>query len=116
MNFQRGIRFLEGFLAALTPKKTTLLPNYPNPFNPETWIPYRLAREAEVTITIYDTKGTLVRRLAFENQAAGYYAERGKAAYWDGRNESGKRLRAGFMFINSGAGDYAASRLDGDCK
>ena len=109
-NFQRGIRFLEGLLAALTPKETTLLPNYPNPFNPETWIPYRLAREAEVTITIYDTKGTQVRRLALGNQAAGYYAERGKAAYWDGRNESGEPVASGIYIYQFRAGDYAASR------
>ena len=70
-NFQRGIRFLEQLLAALTPKETMLLPNYPNPFNPETWIPYHLAREAEVAITIYDTKGTLVRRLALGSQSGG---------------------------------------------
>ncbi len=109
-NFQRGIRFLEGLLAALTPKETTLLPNYPNPFNPETWIPYRLAREAEVAITIYDTKGTLVRRLALGNQAAGYYAERGKAAYWDGRNEDGEAVASGIYIYQFRAGDYAASR------
>ena len=109
-HFQRGIRFLEGLLAALTPKETTLLPNYPNPFNPETWIPYRLAREAEVTITIYDTKGTLVRRLALGNQAAGYYAERGKAAYWDGRNEGGEAVASGIYIYQFRAGDYAASR------
>ena len=109
-NFQRGIRFLEGLLAALTPKETTLLPNYPNPFNPETWIPYRLAREAEVMITIYDTKGTLVRRLALGNQAAGYYAEREKAAYWDGRNEDGEAVASGIYIYQFRAGDYAASR------
>ncbi len=109
-HFQRGIRFLEGLLAALTPKETTLLPNYPNPFNPETWIPYRLAREAEVAITIYDTKGTPVRRLALGNQAAGYYAERGKAAYWDGRNESGEAVASGIYIYQFRAGDYAASR------
>ena len=108
--FQQGIRFLEGLLAALTPKETTLLPNYPNPFNPETWIPYRLAREAEVAITIYDTKGTLVRRLALGNQAAGYYAERGKAAYWDGRNEDGETVTSGIYIYQFRAGDYAASR------
>ena len=108
--FQRGIRFLEGLLAALTPKETTLLPNYPNPFNPETWIPYRLAQEAEVTITIYDTKGTPVRRLALGNQAAGYYAERGKAAYWDGRNERGEAVASGIYIYQFRAGDYAASR------
>ncbi len=109
-NFQRGIRFLEGLLAALTPKETTLLPNFPNPFNPETWIPYHLAREAEVAITIYDSKGTLVRRLALGNQAAGYYAARGKAAYWDGRNERGEAVASGIYIYQFRAGDYAASR------
>ena len=109
-NFQRGIRFLEGLLAALTPKETTLLPNYPNPFNPETWIPYRLAQEAEVAITIYDTRGTPVRQLALGNQAAGYYAERGKAAYWDGRNEDGEAVASGIYIYQFRSGDYAASR------
>ena len=109
-NLQRGIRFLEGLLAALAPKETALLPNYPNPFNPETWIPYRLAREAEVVITIYDTKGTPVRRLALGNQAAGYYAERGRAAYWDGRNEDGEAVANGIYIYQFLAGDYAASR------
>ena len=109
-NFQQGIRFLRQLLAALTPQETTLLPNYPNPFNPETWIPYHLAQETEVAITIYDTKGTLVRRLALGNQAAGHYAERGKAAYWDGRNEDGEAVASGIYFYQFRAGDYVASR------
>ncbi len=109
-NFQRGIRFLQQLLALLTPKETTLLPNYPNPFNPETWIAYRLAREAEVTITIYDTKGTQVRRLTLGNQSAGHYAARGKAAYWDGRNEGGEAVASGIYFYQFRAGDYVASR------
>ena len=110
-NFQRGIRFLEGLLQVLlTPKETVLLPNYPNPFNPETWIPYRLARETEVAITIYDTKGTPVRRLALGNQAAGYYAERGKAAYWDGLNERGEAVASGIYIYQFRAGDYVATR------
>ena len=109
-NFQRGIRFLEGLLAVLTPKETTLLPNYPNPFNPETWIPYRIAQEAEVAITIYDAKGTPVRRLALGDQETGYYAERGKAAYWDGRNEDGEAVASGIYIYQFRAGDYAASR------
>ena len=109
-NFQRRIHFLEGLLAALTPKETTLLPNYPNPFNPETWIPYRLARGTEVAITIYDTKGALVRRLSLGNQAAGHYAERGKAAHWDGRNEDGEAVASGIYIYQFRAGDYAASR------
>ena len=109
-NFQRGIRFLQQLLEALTPKETTLLPNYPNPFNPETWIPYRLAQEAEVAITIYDTKGALVRQLALGNQSAGYYAERGKAAYWDGLNEDGETVASGIYIYQFRAEDYAASR------
>ncbi len=107
---QRGVLFLEQLLAVLTPKETMLLPNYPNPFNPETWIPYHLAREAEVVITIYDTKGTLVRRLTLGNQWAGHYAERGKAAYWDGRNERGETVASGIYIYQLRAGDYAASR------
>ena len=107
---QRGIRFLEGLLAALTPKETMLLPNYPNPFNPETWIPYRLAREAKVTITIYDTKGTLVRQLALGNQASGDYAKRGKAAFWDGRNDRGEAVASGIYISQFRAGNYAATR------
>ena len=109
-NLQRGIRFLQQLLETLTPKETALLPNYPNPFNPETWIPYRLAQEAEVAITIYDTKGTLVRRLVIGNQAAGYYAERGKAAYWDGRNEHGEAVASGIYIYQFRARDYVASR------
>ena len=107
---ERGIRFLEQLLAVLTPDETALLPNYPNPFNPETWIPYHLANEAKVAITIYDAKGALVRRLALGNQAAGYYAERGKAAYWDGRNEDGEPVASGIYMYQFQAGDYAASR------
>ncbi len=110
VNYQQGIRFLQQLLALLTPKNTMLLPNFPNPFNPETWIAYRLAREAEVTITIYDTKGTLVRQLALGNQAAGYYAARGKAAYWDGRNARGEAVASGIYFYQLRAGDYVASR------
>ena len=70
---QRGVLFLEQLLAALTPKETVLLlPNYPNPFNPETWIPYHLAHAADVTLTIYDIKGTVpVCQLDLGHQSAG---------------------------------------------
>ena len=80
------------------PTKTALLMNYPNPFNPETWIPYQLARDATVILAIYDTKGTLVRRLEMGHQLAGYYTGRGKAAYWDGRNENGESVASGLYF------------------
>ena len=101
---QRGILFLEQLLAALTPKETALLPNYPNPFNPETWIPYRLAHDADVTLTVYDTKGVPVRQLDLGHQPAGYYTNRAKAAYWDGRNDSGEQVASGVYFYQLRAG------------
>ena len=107
---QRGIIFLENLLAALTPKKTGLLPNYPNPFNPETWIPYRLAEDADVQLTIYDTKGAVVRRLDLGHQPAGFYTARAKAVYWNGRNESGERIASGVYFYQLRAGNYSALR------
>ena len=107
---QRGIRFLEQLLAALTPDETALLPNYPNPFNPETWIPYHLADGADVEITIYGVQGALVRRLALGYQAAGYYADRDRAAYWDGRNDRGESVASGVYVYQLQAGDYAAAR------
>ena len=77
--FQSGITFLEHLLATLTPQETTLLPNYPNPFNPETWIPYHLAHAADVTLTIYDTKGVVVRRFELGHQPAGIYTTRAQS-------------------------------------
>ena len=95
---QRGILFLEQLLAALTPKETALLPNYPNPFNPETWIPYQLAEPADVTLTIYASNGTVVRTLALGHQAVGIYQSKSRAAYWDGRNELGEPVASGVYF------------------
>ena len=81
----RGILFLEHLLATLAPKETALLPNFPNPFNPETWIPYQLANDANVALTVYDTNGVPVRQFDLGHQSAGFYTTRTKAAYWDGR-------------------------------
>ena len=106
----RGIAVLEQLLAALTPKESTLLPNYPNPFNPETWIPYHLANAADVTLTVYDIKGAVVRQLYLGHQSAGYYTNRSKAAYWDGRNASGESVASGVYFYYLSAGDYSATR------
>ena len=105
-----GIRFLEGLLAVLTPDETVLLQNYPNPFNPETWIPYQLAHGAKVEITIYDVQGALVRQLALGYRAAGYYADRDRAAYWNGRNDRGESVASGVYVYRLQAGDYAAAR------
>ena len=106
----RGILFLEQLLAALLPKETVLLPNYPNPFNPETWIPYRLAEDAFVTLTIYDGHGLIVRTLEVGHRVAAFYESRSKAIHWDGRNEIGEQVASGVYFYHLSAGDYSATR------
>ena len=108
--FREGIAFLQGLLALLIPEETALLANYPNPFNPETWIPYHLANPSEVTITIYDMRGTIVRQLNLGHQRAGIYTGRGRAAYWDGRNDVGERVASGIYFYRLTAGDFTATR------
>ena len=90
--------------------KTALLPNYPNPFNPETWIPYQLANPAEVTVTIYAANGAVVRTLALGPQRAGTYESRSRAAYWDGRNEQGEHVASGVYFYTLRAGSFTATR------
>ena len=107
---QRGIRFLEQLLAALTPKEAALLPNYPNPFNPETWIPYQLAESADVTLHIYAVGGKLVRMLELGHQAVGIYQGKSRAAYWDGRNAVGEPVASGIYFYTLTAGDFTATR------
>ena len=96
--FQRGIANLQRLLASLIPEKTVLLANYPNPFNPETWIPYHLANPSDVQITIYDTRGSIIRRLELGHQHLGYYVTKNRAAYWDGRNDVGERVANGIYF------------------
>ena len=108
--FKQGIENLEKLLASLIPEKTALLANYPNPFNPETWIPYQLAESAEVTLTIYDINGQLVRRLAMGHQAAGMYQSRSRAAYWDGRNQLGESVANGLYFYTLTAGEFTATQ------
>ncbi|MXY28995.1 hypothetical protein F4Y59_12665 [Candidatus Poribacteria bacterium] len=103
----------------LLPDETALLANYPNPFNPETWIPYQLAAPATVTVRIYATNGALVRTLDLGYQSAGIYQYRGRAAYWDGRNEVGEPVASGIYFYTLStestrdsvtAGDFTATR------
>ena len=96
--------------AAAIPKATALHANYPNPFNPETWIPYQLATAADVTVTIYDLRGIVVRRLDLGHQAAGVYQRRSRAAYWDGRNSLGEPVASGLYFYTLTAGDFTATR------
>ena len=108
--FRQGIATLERLLALFIPEETALLHNYPNPFNPETWIPYQLAEPAEVNLTIYAVNGTLVRTLALGYQPAGIYQYRSRAAYWDGKNEVGEPVASGVYFYTLTAGDFNATR------
>ena len=80
------------------PTQNLLMQNYPNPFNPETWIPYQLSEDSAVSISIYDTTGKLVRTLSLGLQSAGFYNNRSRAAYWDGRNALGERVASGIYF------------------
>ena len=105
-----GIRYLHYLLAMLTPTETALLPNYPNPFNPETWLPYRLAAPGDVTLTIRAVDGDIVRALALGHQPAGVYQAKSRAAYWDGRNSGGEAVASGVYFYTLSAGDFSATR------
>ena len=107
---QKGILFLENLLALLTPKETALLPNYPNPFNPETWIPYQLAEPADVTISIYAVDGTVIRTLNLGHKTAGIYHDQTRAAYWDGKNEVGEAVASGVYFYTLTAGSFNSTR------
>ena len=92
------------------PDKNVLLPNYPNPFNPETWIPYQLAAPADVNISVYTADGQLVRTLSFGHQPVGTYRSRNRAAYWDGNNQFGEPVASGVYFYTLTAGDFTATR------
>ena len=107
---ENGILVLEQLLATLVPIETALLPNYPNPFNPETWIPYQLAEASDVTLYIHSMNGVLVRTLRPGYQAVGMYQNRNRAVYWDGRNERGESVASGVYFYTLTAGDFTATR------
>ena len=107
---ERGILVLQQLLISLTPTETELLANYPNPFNPETWIPYRLAEDAFVTLTIYDGAGQVVRTIDMGIQPASAYESRSQAIHWDGRNHIGEQVASGVYFYHLSAGDFSATR------
>ena len=107
---KRSLIQLPELSAYKIPAETKLLKNYPNPFNPETWIPYRLAEDASVTLTIYDPRGQVVRALDMGHQVAAAYESRSKAIYWDGRNEFGEPVASGVYFYHLSADDYSATR------
>ena len=111
-NIEITLQFLRLWLenANRSVSETKLLPNYPNPFNPETWIPYQLAEAADVGVRIYDVGGHLVRTISIGFKPVGYYLTRQRAAYWDGRNEIGEPVSSGIYFIQFVAGGFAATR------
>ena len=94
----------------IIPDNTDLLTNFPNPFNPETWIPYQLAKPAEVTLIIYNMRGVVVRTIALGHKAAGLYTNRSRAIHWDGRNSIGEKVATGVYFYTLKAGDFTATR------
>ena len=101
---------LETLIAYEIPAETELLRNYPNPFNPETWIPYHLSEDANVRLTIYDVNGEVVRTIDMGHQIAAKYETRSKAIYWDGRNRFGEQVASGIYFYSLNAGDFSATR------
>jgi hypothetical protein len=92
------------------PAKTLMYPNYPNPFNPETWIPYQLAEESDVNIRIYDVTGRLVYRVNLGNQNAGFYMTKGEAMHWDGKDNAGEKVASGVYFYTLEAGRFRVTR------
>lgn len=103
---------LPNLIAYEIPTETKLLANYPNPFNPETWIPFRLAKDSFVTLTIYDMTGAVVRTIEVGHKPAAVYESRDKAIYFDGRNDFGERVASGVYFYHLNAGDsYATLKM-----
>jgi hypothetical protein len=95
---------------AVAPERSALLQNFPNPFNPETWIPYQIKEASEVKIRIYSASGESIRELDLGRKPAGIYLIQDRAAYWDGRNASGQEVASGVYFYSIRAGDFAAVR------
>ena len=104
------LAYLQELLVSTRPEQTLLLANYPNPFNPETWIPYQLAADTAVKVTIYNTQGIVVRTLQLGHQAAGYYTDRDRAAYWDGRNAMGEPVSSGIYFYQLETNEMSSLR------
>ena len=104
------LNLLTAILPERLPEQTRLLPNYPNPFNPETWIPFELNQDSDVSLTIYDTAGRLVQHLDLGFQEAGTYLQRDRAIYWDGRTQSGEQVASGTYFYKLKTADYMSTQ------
>jgi hypothetical protein len=97
------------WLVSLPPDASELSQNFPNPFNPETWIPFQLKEAADVKISIYDASGKVIRVLNLGEKPAGFYTSKETAAYWDGRNISGEKVASGVYFYTIKAGNFSAT-------
>ena len=105
-----GILEMQDLIVYEIPAETELLRNFPNPFNPETWIPYHLSEDADVNLTIYDISGEVVRDIDVGHQTAAKYDTSAKAIYWDGRNRFGEQVASGIYFYHLDAGDFSGTR------
>lgn len=108
--FKQGIGTLERLLNFVIPDETKLLPNFPNPFNPDTWIPYDLAQDTDVNIQIFNLKGESIRELSLGFQTSGTYRSQAQAAYWDGRNSEGELVASGVYFYMLGTNQVKVTR------
>ena len=110
LGLRRGVAVLARLQMPMLPERSVLHPNYPNPFNPETWIPYYLAEDADVSLRIFDVSGRFVRQLELGHQRASAYASQEKAIHWDGRNATGEPVASGVYFYQLKAGEFQATR------
>ena len=110
MDIRNAFLSLQLNVGDVQPQDTLLAQNFPNPFNPETWIPYQLSKATEVKIDIYDISGHLVRSLDLGWQPVGAYMMPSSAAYWDGKNAVGERVASGIYFYTLQTSDFAATR------
>ncbi|MXV78800.1 sulfatase-like hydrolase/transferase [Candidatus Poribacteria bacterium] len=108
--YRKGIKNLEMLINSVVPNETRLLPNYPNPFNPETWIPYDLGQDADVSVHIHNLKGEHIRHLRVGFQTAGSYRTPSRAVHWNGRNSIGEPVASGIYFYTFTAGDFTTTR------
>jgi len=91
------------------PKKTVLSNAFPTPANPETWFPFQLSEPSDVRIEIHNASGQLVKTLHLGYKEAGYYLNREKAAFWDGKNDRGERVASGIYFYTMRTRNFTAT-------
>jgi len=105
-----ALNVLKAILPERLPTQTQLLANYPNPFNPETWIPFKLAQDSTVIARIYDVTGKQIRMIELGHLPAGNYVESNRAIYWDGKTETGEHVSSGTYFYQIETGGYIETR------